>query len=177
MSEEKEQNAELESIYKSGGLEMDSGIHCLSIIGQIEGHYALGEGQKATKYEHLIPLLVSIEESREVKGLLLILNSYAQFMENCGVLAGQYYQRRLGNPDIASLDPTHYIHALLEDCFAQAKEQGYWIPNNDPTWMADFCYCHFRGVVIDWLLRKRAYPLRERMMEEFKLFEGIFRKE
>ena len=75
MSEEKEQNAELESIYKSGGLEMDSGIHCLSIIGQIEGHYALGEGQRATKYEHLIPLLVSIEESREVKGLLLILNT------------------------------------------------------------------------------------------------------
>ena len=38
-------------------------IHCLTIIGQIEGHYLLGDGQKATKYEHIIPLLVSIEES------------------------------------------------------------------------------------------------------------------
>ena len=54
--------------------ERDS-IHCLSIIGQIEGHYILPEGQKATKYEHIIPLLVSIEEDRSVDGLLVILNT------------------------------------------------------------------------------------------------------
>ena len=80
MSEEKEKKAEneLEEIFKSGGITAGSGdaaIHCLSIVGQIEGHYALGEGQKATKYEHLIPLLVSIEESEDVKGLLVILNT------------------------------------------------------------------------------------------------------
>ena len=109
--------------------------------------------------------------------LLLILDRYARFMENCGVLAAQYYQRRLGNPDTASLDPTHYIRAVLEDCFAQAAQQGYWIMGKDPAWTADFCYCHFRGVVIDWLLHKRAYPLRERMLEEYRLFEEIFRKE
>ena len=45
------------------------------MIGQIEGHYTLGDGQKATKYEHLIPLIVSIEQSDEVDGLLLILNT------------------------------------------------------------------------------------------------------
>ena len=50
-------------------------IHCLSIIGQIEGHYMLPEGQKATKYEHIIPLLVSIEESSEIDGLLIVLNT------------------------------------------------------------------------------------------------------
>ncbi len=50
-------------------------IHCLSIIGQIEGHYLLPDGQKATKYEHLIPLLVSIEESEEIDGLLVVLNT------------------------------------------------------------------------------------------------------
>ena len=50
-------------------------IHCLSIIGQVEGHYLLGSEQKATKYEHLIPLLVSIEENPEVKGLLVVLNT------------------------------------------------------------------------------------------------------
>ena len=50
-------------------------IHCLSIIGQIEGHYMLGEGQKATKYEHIIPLLVSIEEDDETDGLLIVLNT------------------------------------------------------------------------------------------------------
>ncbi len=50
-------------------------IHCLSIIGQIEGHYALPEGQKATKYEHIIPMLVSIEEDDEIDGLLCVLNT------------------------------------------------------------------------------------------------------
>ena len=50
-------------------------IHCLSIIGQIEGHYILPEGQKATKYEHIIPLLVSIEEDDEVDGVLIVLNT------------------------------------------------------------------------------------------------------
>ncbi len=53
----------------------NSRIHCLSIIGQIEGHYMLGEGQKATKYEHIIPLLVSIEEDDAIDGLLMILNT------------------------------------------------------------------------------------------------------
>ncbi len=50
-------------------------FQCISVIGQIEGHYLLPEGQKATKYEQIIPLLVSIEESEEIDGLLIILNT------------------------------------------------------------------------------------------------------
>lgn len=50
-------------------------IHCLTIIGQIEGHYLLANTSKATKYEHIIPLLVSVEENDEVDGLLMILNT------------------------------------------------------------------------------------------------------
>lgn len=50
-------------------------IYCLSIIGQVEGHYLLPEGQKATKYEQIIPLLVSVEENRDIDGLLVILNT------------------------------------------------------------------------------------------------------
>ena len=50
-------------------------IHCISIIGQIEGHYNLPEGQKATKYEHIVPLLVSVEQSDDIDGLLIILNT------------------------------------------------------------------------------------------------------
>ena len=73
-----EQNEKLEEICESGGVvaEKDGNrIHCLTVIGQIEGHYELTDGQKATKYEHIIPLLVSIEESDEVDGLLLVLNT------------------------------------------------------------------------------------------------------
>ena len=50
-------------------------IYTLTIIGQIEGHQVLPETAKATKYEHVIPLLAQIEESREVEGLLLLLNT------------------------------------------------------------------------------------------------------
>lgn len=71
---EKKDEKELESIIKTGSVEGD-GIHCISIIGQIEGHYILPQDQKSTKYEHIIPLLVSCEQDDSVKGLLIVLNT------------------------------------------------------------------------------------------------------
>lgn len=68
----------LENIAEGGGsLAGRAGerFQCIPIIGQIEGHYYLPEGQKATKYEQIIPLLVSIEEGDEIDGVLLILNT------------------------------------------------------------------------------------------------------
>ncbi len=50
-------------------------IHCLTVIGQIEGHYLLPQNSKSTKYEHVIPLLVSIDEDPRIDGLLILLNT------------------------------------------------------------------------------------------------------
>lgn len=50
-------------------------IHCLTIVGQIEGHMVLPPQNKTTKYEHVIPLLVSVEETESVDGLIVILNT------------------------------------------------------------------------------------------------------
>lgn len=50
-------------------------IHCLTIIGQIEGHYILSSQNKTTKYEHVIPQLVAIEEEKRIDGLLILLNT------------------------------------------------------------------------------------------------------
>ena len=83
MSEEEKNNSNtndksLDDIVKNGSVITKNAkgtIHCLSIIGQIEGHYVLPDGQKATKYEHIIPLLVAIEESEEIDGLLIVLNT------------------------------------------------------------------------------------------------------
>ncbi|MDD3193007.1 MAG: ATP-dependent Clp protease proteolytic subunit [Oscillospiraceae bacterium] len=50
-------------------------IHCLTIIGQIEGHYILPAQNKTTKYEHVIPQLVAIEQDPEIEGLIVILNT------------------------------------------------------------------------------------------------------
>lgn len=77
-SESKNNTQDLEYIIKSGGVisrGQGETIHCLTIIGQIEGHYVLPGDQKATKYEHIIPLLVSIEESEEIDGMLIVLNT------------------------------------------------------------------------------------------------------
>ncbi len=54
---------------------VDSDIHTLTIVGQIEGHAVLSPKNKTTKYEHLIPQLVAIEENPKIKGLLVILNT------------------------------------------------------------------------------------------------------
>lgn len=50
-------------------------IHCITIVGQIEGHIVLPPHNKTTKYEHIIPMLVAIEESPDIKGFLVLLNT------------------------------------------------------------------------------------------------------
>ena len=50
-------------------------IHCLTIIGQIEGHFEANNQMKTTKYEHVIPQLVDVQENPEIEGLLVILNT------------------------------------------------------------------------------------------------------
>ena len=50
-------------------------IHCLSIIGQVEGHYILPPQNKTTKYEHIMPALVAIEQDRSIEGLIIIINT------------------------------------------------------------------------------------------------------
>lgn len=53
----------------------ESNVYCLTIIGQIEGHLVLPPQNKTTKYEHLIPQLVAAEQSNQIEGLLVILNT------------------------------------------------------------------------------------------------------
>lgn len=53
----------------------ESNVYCLTIIGQIEGHLVLPPQNKTTKYEHLIPQLVAAEQSKQIEGLLIILNT------------------------------------------------------------------------------------------------------
>jgi ATP-dependent protease ClpP protease subunit len=56
-------------------MSQDSSIHCLTIVGQIEGHIQLPPQNKTTKYEHVIPQIVAIEQNPKIEGLLVILNT------------------------------------------------------------------------------------------------------
>lgn len=69
---EKEQIEDLGSVYRTKG---PHAIHCLTVVGQIEGHVEAPQGQKTTKYEHVIPQLVAVQEDPAVEGLLVILNT------------------------------------------------------------------------------------------------------
>ncbi len=72
-SEEKKNNIES---FGSTAIKSKAGnLYCLSIIGQIEGHSVLPPQTKTTKYEHLIPLIVSVEEDPDIQGMLIILNT------------------------------------------------------------------------------------------------------
>ena len=77
MNKDKENNA-IDEIKELGMVSASGGRHkifCLTIIGEIEGHSVLPEQSKTTKYEHVIPELISIEENDDIEGLLIILNT------------------------------------------------------------------------------------------------------
>lgn len=74
-SEKKENAEEIKEFGKTTISNPRGNIHCLTVIGQIEGHLILPPQNKTTKYEHVIPQLVAIEENEEIDGLMLILNT------------------------------------------------------------------------------------------------------
>lgn len=73
-----EQREQQEQIIENGSVTPTKGkyvIHCLTVIGQVEGHFILPPQNKTTKYEHVIPQLVAIQENPEIQGLIMILNT------------------------------------------------------------------------------------------------------
>ena len=66
---------ETEKELRTLGAERAGSIHCVTIIGQVEGHQLLGEDCKTTKYEHILPMLAAAEEAPEIGGVLILLNT------------------------------------------------------------------------------------------------------
>ena len=88
-NEKKQENKEktLEIIEGNGSVRTKKNgvsIECVTIIGQIEGHYLLPDNQKTTKYEHILPMLCDIEQNEEIDAMLLILNTVGGDVE-CGL--------------------------------------------------------------------------------------------
>lgn len=78
LDENKKESAEDGDMLTEGVAILKKGEHsfyCLSIIGQVEGHYVLDNTQKATKYDHVIPTLVALEESDKVDGIIILINT------------------------------------------------------------------------------------------------------
>ncbi|HWQ74004.1 MAG TPA: ClpP family protease [Syntrophomonas sp.] len=76
--QENQDNPQLQNLKELGQIEIPSfktDIHCLTIAGQVEGHMVLPPQNKTTRYEHIIPQLVAVEENPNIKGLLIVLNT------------------------------------------------------------------------------------------------------
>lgn len=114
------------------------------------------------------------EEDAPTQRLWLILSAYAQFMSEGEELTGRYYQHRMAQPGAQSMDATRYTLRAMVDCFRQAEQAGDLAPGQSPEWVAEFCFRHFRGVVIDWVLRGYSYPLLPKMQEDYAIFETLF---
>lgn len=85
-----ERRLEKEEIEDLGTVTLARGehvIHCLTVIGQIEGHTEAPQGQKTTKYEHVIPQLVAVQEDPRIEGLLVLLNTVGGDVETGLALA------------------------------------------------------------------------------------------
>ena len=106
-----------------------------------------------------------------------ILSAYARFMEEeGGELTGRYYVRRITDPTTQSMDSSRYTLRAMVECFRQAQREGILASGRSPEWVADFCYRHFRGVVIDWVLHNYSYRLLPKMEDDYQLFTGFFQK-
>ncbi|MDR1131446.1 MAG: ATP-dependent Clp protease proteolytic subunit [Oscillospiraceae bacterium] len=78
-NEKKREEAQLaEGVNSFGSALVGQGqslIHCLTIVGQVEGHQLLSENAKTTKYEHVMPIIAAVEESRDIRALLVLVNT------------------------------------------------------------------------------------------------------
>lgn len=78
ISNPEQTDSAINQIFQTGSITSEGSrftIHCLTIIGQIEGHYTLSAQTKTSKYEHIIPQLVAVEEDEKIDGLIIILNT------------------------------------------------------------------------------------------------------
>ena len=110
---EKEKSAEpTEELKETGSANLENSrdshrIKLLTIVGEIEGHEAVSGNTKATKYEHLLPLLAEVEDSNEIDGLLILLNTLAEMIASLSkpsvslVLGGSH---SIGGPLAVSAD-------------------------------------------------------------------------
>ncbi|MDO5539890.1 MAG: ATP-dependent Clp protease proteolytic subunit [Eubacteriales bacterium] len=75
MAEEKKNDNNGKDLKEYGQVTLNHKIHLITVIGEIEGHECLPSNTKTTKYEHILPQLAAIEDSREIEGVLVLLNT------------------------------------------------------------------------------------------------------
>ena len=86
-----------------------------------------------------------------------------------------YYSRRLSNPAASPMSPDRFTLRTMRDCFEELSRTGVLSPAYDPALAAEFCFRHFRGVVIDWILHQGGYPLWPKLEHDYRHFDLVLR--
>ena len=129
--EQSEQNDRLDYMFKSGSVltkGKGEAVHLVTVIGQIEGHYAINDGSKTTKYEHLIPLIASIEESNEVDAMLMLINTMGGDVE-AGLAIGELVSSMTKPTASVVLGGGHSIGVVL----AVSAKRSFIVPSATMT--------------------------------------------
>ena len=99
-------------------------IHCLTIVGQVEGHTLLPDNLKSTKYEHVLPLLAALEQNEQVDGVLLLLNTVGGDIE-AGLAIAELIAGLTKPTAAIVLGGSHSIGVPL----AVAAQRGFAVPS------------------------------------------------
>lgn len=114
--------------------------------------------------------------SDPLERLNALLRYYAKYMEDLGWQnMALYYTRRLSDPAASSMSSDRFTLRTMSACFEELARMGALASSYDPAKAADFCFRHFRGVVIDWILHKGSYPLWPKLEEDYRLFDLALR--
>lgn len=152
----------------------EAGITTGAFYHHFRSKEALLESGFAPLDDYMARELEGHEKEPPAGRLWCILSAYGRFMEHSRELIGRYYQRRIAEPGSKSMDSTRYTLRAMLECFQQAEREGWLATGHTPEWVADFCFRHFRGVVIDWTLHSYSYPLLPKMQEDYQLFTTLF---
>ena len=125
-----------EQVKDFGQLVLDHNIHLLTVIGEIEGHESLSSNTKTTKYEHVLPQLAAIEDSKDIQGLLVLLNTVGGDVE-AGLAIAEMIAS-ISKPSVSlvlggshSIAGSHCrLHRLLFYC--ENRDHGY--PSGKNEW-------------------------------------------
>ena len=160
---------------ETGSMKLDSNnrkhnVRLLTIIGEIEGHEAVSGNTKATKYEHLLPMLAEVEDSEEIDGLLILLNtmggdveaglSIAEMIASISkptvslVLGGSH---SIGGPLAVAADYSIYRPERNYDhTSGQIKWHVYWSTAKSPKYDPD-SKTHYRVSCSSFPYERRTY--------------------
>ena len=138
--EKREQESHQDERIEKTGQATLGNIHLITIIGEVEGHDNLGNNAKTTKYEHILPQLAAIEDSREIEGLLVLLNTMGGDVE-AGLAIAEMIAS-LSKPTVACVGRKSFhwcSHCGEHRLFLYRTVRNYGHSSGENEWHGDRC--------------------------------------